>query len=95
MADYPPNGLAASIKKLPEWIQLGCGDKEYFCKEKNATFLAGSMPDKQPDLSKHNNFFAETMREHPGLYEKLKVMVEFIFYYSGFILFKFRSEKAS
>merc|ERR1712176_1057935 len=72
MADYPPNGLPASIKALPEWIQKGCGDKEYYCEEKNATFLAGNMPEKCPDLSKHNNFFAETMREHPGLYEKLK-----------------------
>merc|ERR1712050_224489 len=66
MADYPPNGLPASIKALPEWIQLGCGDKEYHCKEKGATFLAGSMPDKCPDLSKHSSFFADVMRENPG-----------------------------
>merc|ERR1712233_127758 len=72
MADYPPNGLPASIKALPEWIQLGCGDKEYHCKEKGATFLAGSMPDKCPDLSKHSSFFADVMRENPGMYEKLK-----------------------
>ena len=26
---YPPHGLPESIKKLPEWIQLGCGDAEY------------------------------------------------------------------
>ena len=73
MADYPPNGLPASIKALPEWIQKGCGDKEYYCEEKNATFLAGNMPEKCPDLSNHNNFFAETMRKNPGLYEKLRV----------------------
>merc|ERR1712078_647123 len=72
MADYPPNGLPASIKALPEWIQKGCGDKEYYCEEKNATFLAGNMPEKCPDLSNHNNFFAETMRKNPGLYEKLR-----------------------
>merc|ERR1712076_292982 len=66
MADYPPNGLPASIKALPEWIQLGCGDKEYHCKEKGATFLAGSMPDKCPDLSKHSSFFADVMRENLG-----------------------------
>merc|ERR1711970_182763 len=72
MADYPPNGLPASIKALPEWIQLGCGDAEYCCKEKGATFLAGDMPEKCPDLSKHNNFFAECMREHPGMYERLR-----------------------
>merc|ERR1711990_1028948 len=52
MADYPPNGLPASIKALPEWIQLGCGDKEYHCK--------------------HSSFFADVMRENPGMYEKLK-----------------------
>merc|ERR1712176_264387 len=72
MADYPPNGLPASIKALPEWIQKGCGDKEYYCEEKNATFLAGNMPEKCPDLSNHNNFFAETWGENPGLYDKLK-----------------------
>ena len=22
---YPPNGLSPGVKKLPEWIQLGCG----------------------------------------------------------------------
>ena len=22
-ADYPPNGLSESVKKLPEWIQKG------------------------------------------------------------------------
>merc|ERR1712157_336840 len=72
MSDYPPTGLAASIKKLPEWIQLGCGDAEYVCAEKNATFTAGNLPDQLPDLSEHNNYFAETMRKHPELYEKLK-----------------------
>merc|ERR1711887_476036 len=72
MADYPPNGLPASIKALPEWIQLGCGDAEYNCKEEGATFLAGDMPEKCPDLSKHSSFFAEVMKANPGLYEKLK-----------------------
>ena len=72
MSDYPPNGLAASIKDLPEWIQLGCGDAEYNCPEKNATFLAGAMPDKLPDLSNHSSFFAEVIKANPGLYEKLK-----------------------
>jgi len=72
MADYPPNGLPKSIQALPEWIQKGCGDKEYYCEEKGATFLAGNMPAKCPDLSQHNNFFAETMRKNPGLYEKLR-----------------------
>merc|ERR1712137_700618 len=72
MSDYPPTGLAESVRALPEWIQLGCGDAEYVCKEKNATFLGGNMPDKLPDLSNHSSFFAEVMRENPGLYDKLK-----------------------
>jgi hypothetical protein len=29
--NYPPLGLADSIRKLPEWIQAGCGDAEYYC----------------------------------------------------------------
>merc|ERR1712176_1470655 len=72
MSDYPPTGLAASVKELPEWIQLGCGDAEYVCAEKGATFVAGNMPDKCPDLSKHSSFFAEVMKANPGLYDKLK-----------------------
>ena len=36
-----------------KWIQLGCGDEEYNCEEKGATFLAANLPDKLPDLSEH------------------------------------------
>merc|ERR1712046_306882 len=72
MSDCPPTGLAESVKALPEWIQLGCGDAEYVCAEKNATFLGGNMPDKLPDLSNHSSFFAEVMKANPGLYDKLK-----------------------
>merc|ERR1711990_760095 len=69
-SDYPPNGLADSVKKLPEWIQKGCGNDEYVCEEKGATFLGGNMPAECPDLSKHNSFFSENMT--PELYNKLK-----------------------
>merc|ERR1712193_219577 len=72
MSDYPPTGMGESVRALPEWIQFGCGDAEYVCAEKNATFLGGNMPDKLPDLSNHSSFFAEVMRENPGLYDKLK-----------------------
>merc|ERR1712055_1043573 len=72
MSDYPPTGLAESVRALPEWIQLGCGDAEYLCKEKEATFLGGNMPDKMPDLSNHSSFFADVMKANPGLYDKLK-----------------------
>merc|ERR1711931_567110 len=48
------------------------GLAEYVCKEKEATFLGGNMPDKLPDLSNHSSFFAEVMKANPGLYDKLK-----------------------
>lgn len=72
MADYPPTGLAASIKVLPEWIQKGCGNDEYFCEEKGATFLGDKMPEECPDLSKHNSYFADVLKANPGLYKELK-----------------------
>jgi len=72
MSDYPPTGLSEGVQKLPEWIQKGCGDEEYYCEEKGATFTTANMPDKCPDLSEHNNFFAECMRAQPELYEQLK-----------------------
>merc|ERR1712159_246158 len=70
-ANYPPEGLSDSVRKLPEWIQLGCGDKPYFCPEKNATFAPdGIPPDQMPDLSKHSNFMAEHLT--PEMYDRLK-----------------------
>jgi creatine kinase len=72
MSDYPPTGLPDSIKKLPEWIQLGCGDAEYVCAEKGASFTGGNMPASLPDLSKHSSFFKDVMAANPGLYDKLK-----------------------
>jgi len=72
MSDYPPNGLSEGVQKLPEWIQAGCGDKEYYCEEKGAVFLAGDMPDSLPSLDEHNNFFSEAMKANPELYSQLK-----------------------
>jgi len=69
---YPPTGLAAGVKKLPEWITLGCGDAEYNCPEKGATFLGGDMPATCPDLSKHNNFMTDALKANPSLYDDLK-----------------------
>jgi creatine kinase len=70
-ADYPPSGLSASVRALPEWIQLGCGDSAYNCPEKNATFAVDGVPPKEmPDLSKHSNFMAETLT--PEMYAKLR-----------------------
>merc|ERR1712149_165550 len=39
-ADYPPCGLSAGVRALPQWIQLGCGSSEYICAERGATFSA-------------------------------------------------------
>jgi len=69
---YPPTGLSESVKKLPEWIQAGCGEKEYYCEEKGATFLGGDMPETCPDLTNHSSFFADAMKADPGIYERLK-----------------------
>merc|ERR1712070_728952 len=70
-ANYPPTGISASVQKLPEWIQLGCGDAPYNCPEKNATFAVdGATPADMPDLSKHSNFMAELLT--PEIYNALK-----------------------
>ena len=69
---YPPHGLAKSIRKLPEWIQAGCGDAEYYSDEKGATFSAENMPARMPSLTTHNSFFSEAMKANPSLYDKLK-----------------------
>jgi len=72
MSDYPPTGLSKNVKELPEWIQKGCGNDEYFCEEKGATFLGGNMPDELPDLSEHNNFLCDVLKKQPELYKSLK-----------------------
>ena len=69
--DYPPQGLSASVRALPEWIQSGCGEKEYYSEEKGATFLSSNMPEEL-DLEKHNSFFSNVMKENPELYQSLK-----------------------
>merc|ERR1719253_229537 len=71
-ADYPPLGLEKNIKKLPEWIQVGCGDKPYICAEKGATFVDDPTPDAMPDFSKHSNCLADALKRDPALYDKLK-----------------------
>jgi creatine kinase len=73
--DYPPKGLAESVKKLPEWQQLGCGDKPYYCKEKNAVFPSDQLPKELPDLSKHNNCMAEFLQKNPEVFHALKTRV--------------------
>merc|ERR1719313_1280747 len=71
--NYPPLGLSEGVKKLDNWIQLGCGDKPYYCTEKNATFGCDhECPPTMPDLSKHSNFMAEYLVKNPEVYNKLK-----------------------
>jgi creatine kinase len=68
---YPPLGLAASVTKLEEWIQVGCGDAPYNCAEKNATFaIDGKTPDEMPDLEKHTSFLKDCLTKE--IYDKLK-----------------------
>lgn len=69
---YPPHGLSAVVKDCPEWIKLGCGDKEYNCPEKGANFLAEDMPENCPDLSEHANFMTDVLKRDTGLYGRLK-----------------------
>ena len=71
--EYPPHGLSRNVKKMPEWIQKGCGDKPYNCEEKKATFAPdGTTPAEMPDFKDHNNFMANFLRENPAVYESLK-----------------------
>jgi creatine kinase len=72
MADYPPEGLSASVKALPEWIQLGCGDKEYMCAERGANFPGDECPAELPDLKEHNSVMADILKKKPELYGQLK-----------------------
>jgi len=69
---YPPTGLSANVKTLPEWIQLGCGEAEYNCPEKGATFLAANMPATLPDLKDHNNYLTDVLKADPTIYDRLK-----------------------
>ena len=57
----------------------GCGDEEYFCSEKNATFLGNYMPDELPDLTNHNSYFAEAVKANPELFNILKENIKMKF----------------
>jgi len=67
---YPPQALSSVVAGCEEWIQLGCGDSEYICPEKGATFSAENMPKELPDLSEHNNFLTDVLKANPELYAK-------------------------
>jgi creatine kinase len=69
---YPPDALSETLAECPDWIKAGCGNDEYNCPEKGATFPGLECPEKLPDLSKHGNLCAVALRDHPDLYEKYK-----------------------
>lgn len=63
--------VSEGIKKLPEWIQLGCGEKPYNCPEKGATFAPdGKTPAEMPDFSKHTNHMSEFFVKNPEMWKK-------------------------
>ena len=69
---YPPKTVSEEIQKLPEWVQLGCGDSEYICREKGANFSAVNIPDSLPNLGYHNSYLADVLKQKPALYAELK-----------------------
>merc|ERR1719273_544604 len=77
---YPPTGLSPTLKDAPAFVKAGCGDSEYNYKgpgaygheEIDATFPAHGCPDKMPDLSKHENMMAQTLKANPSIYDKYK-----------------------
>lgn len=69
---YPPEGLSETVQGLPDWIKLGCGNEDYICEEKKATFPGSGTGHPLPDLSNHGNLCANALRENPELYEKYK-----------------------
>jgi creatine kinase len=62
-----------AMKKMPDWIRVGCGDASYYCEEKRATYGGpeGVTPAECPDLSEHNNFMTDVLKRDPTIYAKL------------------------
>jgi creatine kinase len=71
-ADAVPYQTEA-MKKMPDWIQRGCGDAAYYCPEKKATYggETGETPSECPDISAHANFMTDVLKRDPALYGKL------------------------
>jgi len=54
---------------MPDWVQPGLGDREYYCASKRAVYsgkYAGKTP---PDMPNHDNPMANTLKENPDLWE--------------------------
>merc|ERR1712166_1038331 len=70
---YPPHDLSPNVKTLPGWIQAGCGNDEYICAEKGATFSCKEpLPMKLPDLSGHANMCTDALKSDLGVYDRLR-----------------------
>jgi creatine kinase len=61
------------MKKMPDWIKVGCGDAPYYCEEKKATYggKEGITPLECPDISGHSSFMTDVLKRDPSLYAKL------------------------
>jgi hypothetical protein len=63
-----------AMKKMPAWIQSGCGDDPYYCEEKKATFgvdpatKKAMVPAELPDISAHASFLTDVLKAQPELY---------------------------
>merc|ERR1712166_846443 len=70
---YPPHDLSPNVKTLPGWIQAGCGNDEYICAEKGATFSCKEpLPMKLPDLSGRANMCTDALKSDLGVYDRLR-----------------------
>jgi len=70
---YPPHDLSPNVKTLPGWIQAGCGNDEYICPEKGATFSCKEpLPKNLPDLTNHANLCTDALKADMGIYERLR-----------------------
>merc|ERR1712166_911220 len=70
---YPPHDLSPNVKTLPGWIQAGCGNDEYICSVKGATFSCKEpLPQALPDLTNHANLCTDALKADLGIYDRLR-----------------------
>jgi len=77
--DYPPGGLSDGLKKAEEWIQAGCGDREYVYEglrkdggKVTALFPPVKAPDQLPSLDGYTNYLSIALRKNPEIYDHIK-----------------------
>merc|ERR1712195_390945 len=69
---YPPHGLSTNVRTLPGWIQAGCGNDEYICPEKGATYSCKMPLQDLPDLTNHANLCSDALKADLGIYDRLR-----------------------